>query len=130
MELGRVLYWLRRGQNVSQAQLARELGISKGYLALIENGFREISTSMMEKFVEYYGVPRVLFHFMRDYDELIKEHKPLADCVMAQYPKLKAIVEAIQKEDQEGFHVEPGDTLPLLRKPTKLGIRRHTHKEG
>lgn len=129
MELGRVLYWLRRGQGVSQAQLARDLGISKGYLALIENGFREISTSMMDKFVEYFGVPRILFHFMRDYSELIKEHKPLADCVMAQYPKLQSIVEAIEAEERDGITVVPGETLPLLRKPTKLGIRRHTHKE-
>lgn len=42
--------------DISQAEAAEKLGISKSYLSLIENGKRRMSLDMAEKMAKLYGV--------------------------------------------------------------------------
>lgn len=54
LSLGKRIRDLRRKKNLSQENLAYEIGIDRTYIASVENGKRNVSIKIMEKFWKYF----------------------------------------------------------------------------
>jgi transcriptional regulator with XRE-family HTH domain len=61
MKTGQTIKILRTALGVSQGSLARCLGISPGYLSLVEQDKREPSLSFLRKIGAYFDVPAGFF---------------------------------------------------------------------
>src|SRR6516225_481826 len=57
MGIGKILKHLRTATDTSQAKLARELGITPGYLSLVENDKRQPSLPFLESAAAYFRIP-------------------------------------------------------------------------
>ena len=55
--VGDILIRLRRERNLSQEELARDLGISASYLSLLENGKRPVTSRVLRTLAGYLRVP-------------------------------------------------------------------------
>jgi len=56
MGIGKILKHLRTATDTSQAKLARELGITPGYLSLVENDKRQPSLPFLESAAAYFRI--------------------------------------------------------------------------
>lgn len=59
--LSNMIKELRIEHNLSQAALAKELGVSQSAIYYWENGKREPSLDMLEKIANYFGISKKLF---------------------------------------------------------------------
>ena len=57
MAIGKILKHLRTATNTSQAKLARELGVTPGYLSLVESDKRQPSLPFLESAANYFRIP-------------------------------------------------------------------------
>lgn len=68
MTFGEKLKALRKSRGVSQQKLADGLGVAQSSIASYENGIREPSFSVIEKFARYFHVP---FSSLMPSDEVV-----------------------------------------------------------
>jgi len=54
---GEALKLIRVYHNLSQTQLAAELGISKSHLSGLESGAKNVSLSILEKYATHFDIP-------------------------------------------------------------------------
>ena len=57
MAFGKILKHLRTATDTSQTKLARELGITPGYLSLVESDKRQPSLPVLESAAAYFRIP-------------------------------------------------------------------------
>lgn len=57
MGIGKILKYLRTATDTSQAKLARELGVTPGYLSLVESDRREPSLPFLRSAADYFRIP-------------------------------------------------------------------------
>jgi len=57
MIVGKTIRVLRISRNISQGEVARELGVSPGYLSLVERDKREPSLGFLKKVASYFRMP-------------------------------------------------------------------------
>lgn len=55
--LGDALRLIRNFHEMSQAELAKKLGVSNTYISEIERGNREPSLTVIEKYSDYFNIP-------------------------------------------------------------------------
>ena len=67
MMIGKTIRLLRFARDLSQGTLARELGVSPGYLSLVEKDKREPSLGFLKKVASYFNMP-VGFLLLEDGD--------------------------------------------------------------
>lgn len=60
MNIGKIIKELRKKRGVPQREIVKALGISQGYLSLIENGDREPSVEMIKNIADALQVPQQL----------------------------------------------------------------------
>ena len=60
MNIGTAIKKLRQRHNISQLNLVKKLGISQGYLSLIEKGDREPSFELVKHIAEALDIPQQL----------------------------------------------------------------------
>lgn len=48
------LIWLRKSKNLTQQQVADDLGISRGFYGMIENGIRNPTLELAQRIAEYF----------------------------------------------------------------------------
>lgn len=57
MDIGKAIKTIRSRHKVSQQVLAKEIGVSQGYLSLIEKGLREPGFSLVNQIANTLNVP-------------------------------------------------------------------------
>lgn len=85
MNIGQVIKELRRKRKISQQELSSELGITQGYLSLIEKGDREPGMDLIKKAADCFKIPSQLI-FLLSCDikpEMKKYSKPLKRIALA-----------------------------------------------
>lgn len=101
--LAKALRLLRTINDLSQADLAKELGISAAYLCQIEAGNRKVSTELLQRYSDWFKIPvSTLWVFSETLnDNSLKERSRVyaAD-------KLLRIMDAIAGEDLSPKHVD------------------------
>jgi transcriptional regulator with XRE-family HTH domain len=60
MNIGEAIKDLRKKKKVSQKVLSKRIGITQGYLSLIEKGLREPSLDLIKKIAESLDIPQQL----------------------------------------------------------------------
>jgi transcriptional regulator with XRE-family HTH domain len=57
MGIGKIVKYLRTATDTSQARLAQELGITPGYLSLVESDKRQPSLPLLRSVADHFRVP-------------------------------------------------------------------------
>lgn len=57
MGIGKIVKYLRTATDTSQAELAQELGITPGYLSLVESEKRQPSLAVLKSAADFFRVP-------------------------------------------------------------------------
>lgn len=60
MQIGKAIKRLRVREEVTQQQLAKQVGISQGYLSLVEKGEREPDLELVKKITAALNIPKQL----------------------------------------------------------------------
>lgn len=81
--LGRSIVLLRKGRHISQEKLALEAGVDRRYLSDVENGKRNISIEMIERFVGYF-------------DMKISEFFTIAESIGLEYKSVKDLKRSLK----------------------------------
>jgi putative transcriptional regulator len=53
-KMRKFLIWLRKSKNLTQQQVADDLGISRGFYGMIENGIRNPTLELAQRIAEYF----------------------------------------------------------------------------
>ena len=64
MNIGKAIQTCRSQRDLSQQQLATEIGLSKSYLSLIESGKRELSLARLNSIADVLQIPVELLVFL------------------------------------------------------------------
>lgn len=64
MDIGRAIKALRTKRGIRQQRLAKKVGVSQGYLSLIERGDREPGLDFINKVANYLMIPQQLLFLM------------------------------------------------------------------
>jgi len=57
MDMGKLINMLRKVNGLTQARLAKELGVTRAYLSQVENGHKEPSLVLLRKIAEFFEIP-------------------------------------------------------------------------
>ena len=79
MTIGKTIRYLRAAQNISQGKLARELGVTPGYLSLLEHDKREPSLTFLNGVSRHFSIPVGFFLLPTTADGLKPKHKKLVN---------------------------------------------------
>ena len=90
MTIGQKLKELRKQKSLKQGVVAKEMGISQTYLSQIENGKRNPSTVLLDRFAAFCNVPLAVLYWLTltedsvasDKKEFFKQIKPILDTVV------------------------------------------------
>lgn len=84
MDIGGAIKIIRVKHKVSQQELAKDIGVTQGYLSLIEKGEREPGFSLIGKIADTIGVPPQLLFILACNDESKSKYyaKPLKSMMM------------------------------------------------
>ncbi|MCX6645719.1 MAG: helix-turn-helix transcriptional regulator [bacterium] len=55
--MGKLINYMRKVEELSQAKLALELGVSRTYLSQVENGHKEPSLPLLKKIASFFQIP-------------------------------------------------------------------------
>lgn len=93
MDIGGAIKTIRVKHKVSQQVLASEIGVTQGYLSLIEKGGREPGFDLIGKIADVLEVPPQLLFILACQDEVKTKHyaKPLKNMMMLADDVLQAI---------------------------------------
>jgi len=85
MNIGQVIKELRNKRKVSQQKLSKLLGITQGYLSLIEKGEREPGMGLIQKIAHSFGIPQQLIFLLASGPQpgMEKFSKPLKKIALA-----------------------------------------------
>lgn len=85
MDAGRLIKLLRTAGEITQGELAKELGVTQTYLSRVENGRREPGMNLIRKASHRFGVPMALFllHEGPDHEVIGELGKILQDVLHA-----------------------------------------------
>lgn len=93
MDIGGAIKIIRVKHKVSQQELAKGIGVTQGYLSLIEKGEREPGFDLIGKIADMLRVPPQLLFILACHDESKTKHyaKPLRNMMMLADDVLQAI---------------------------------------
>lgn len=93
MDIGGAIKTIRVKHKVSQQVLAGEIGVTQGYLSLIEKGEREPGFALIGKIADVLSVPPQLLFIIACQDEAKTKNyaKPLKNMMMLADDVLQAI---------------------------------------
>ena len=91
MNLGEIIKDLRLRKHVSQKILAQKVGITQGYLSLIEQGEREPSLDLIKQIAVSLDIPQQLFFLLMC--EVPPRHKSYAKSIK----KIAVVIDDILK---------------------------------
>lgn len=92
MQIGKSILALRKAANMTQGQVADQIGTTQAYLSKIEQNQKVPSFDIIQKLGDFYGVPVafVLWGAVEEKDvspekrEIFKQIKPLVDSLISQ----------------------------------------------
>jgi transcriptional regulator with XRE-family HTH domain len=61
MNIGKLVGMLRAAEELSQTELASELGVTRAYLSQVENGHKEPSLPLLRKIAIFFQIPLAVF---------------------------------------------------------------------
>ena len=91
MNIGQTLKKLRKEKKITQSELAKECGLAKSYISMIENGQNIPSIPVLEKMCNYLNIPLPLFTLLAYEDADIPEEK--REFLNKVQPLMKALLE-------------------------------------
>lgn len=101
LELGAYMADLREKSGMTQAQVARIVGVTDNHVSDIENGIRKISPERFEQFAKVYGVDRQEFG-----KRILFTYDPFTYKLLFGGKKVDAILAAVPERISEAFSAE------------------------
>ena len=114
--IGKTIASFREKWGIEQKDLAKAIGVSKGYISLIESGNRQPNTKLLTKIADYFEVPLYSFLFEAAKDAGAYKSKKAKETLQSIDPIIRKLLDALLS----GSKVKSSDT-PL---PTKKAIKR------
>lgn len=93
---GKILKALRNIYGISTVEMCKQLGISRSYLSEIENGNRDITTNLLSKYGQVFGVKP---SYLMILDERFKDEKRSKAELFIRELMIKSIMELASKSD-------------------------------
>ena len=83
MNAGKIIKMLRVAEGIQQDELARDLSVSRPYLSMVENGWRNPSFQFLKNVSQRFGVPLPLLVLEEGSGEVLPELRELLSKMLA-----------------------------------------------
>lgn len=94
LKFGSHLRGLRKSQNLTLEKVAKDIGITDGYLSMIETGQRRATNRILEGLASKYGLPLEQMRIKRDWPQL-----PLLAGIIEPTEDLSNLVKSLRPEE-------------------------------